>query len=167
MTTTLDPIEGQLSLDDLPHAPVDADTQARVALVANDWRSDDDWQRFHAACMTASVNADQTVDPNEVRRLLTNEHGLTIEPRRLSAFWNRAGSRDGFLDYTGVWLVNEDRAGGNYGRPIRQRRLRSPRAGDATRRGTESDALGRVSEPRRERVEPLPAPRSGAVGPTR
>lgn len=40
----------------------------------------------------------------------------------------------------------------------------SPRAGDTTRRGTESDALGRVSEPRRERVEPLPAPRSGAVG---
>ena len=66
------------------------------------------------------------VNPNEVRRLLTNEHGLTINPRRLSAFWARATSKRGFMDNTSEWVINDDHKGGNAGKPIRLRRLRSP-----------------------------------------
>lgn len=97
--------------------------QAVVDLVANDWRGDDDWERFVQACIDVTAD-DSTVDPNDVRDALTNAHGLTINPRRLSAFWNRARS-SGLLVMAG-WTENRDTAGGNRGKPIRKRRWPAP-----------------------------------------
>jgi hypothetical protein len=108
-----------------PSTSISGDTEATVSLVASDWRAEDDWRRFRFACAEAALNTEQTVDPNDVRRLLTNEYGLTIEPRRYSAFWHRAaGKRDGFLVADG-WVVNEDHAGKNAGKPLRRYRLRT------------------------------------------
>lgn len=84
-----------------PSAPIEGDTKATVDLVANDWRSDEDWDRFVSACFQAASMGDglgfTNVNPNEVRAFLTNAHGLTIEPRRYSAFWSRAAGKNGFL----------------------------------------------------------------------
>lgn len=109
----------------LPSAPIEGDTKATVDLVANDWRSDEDWLRFEAACYWVSAVAEVRgeVDPNAVRHHLTNAHGLTIEPRRYSAFWSRAAGKNGFLVADG-WVVNDDVAGGNRGKPLRRYRLR-------------------------------------------
>ena len=66
-----------------------------------------------------------TVHVGVVRRMLTNDHGLTIRPRRLSAFWSRAQSREGFLTFAG-WETNDDSAGRNQGRPARYYRVKRP-----------------------------------------
>lgn len=101
-----------------------AEQRAVVSSVAHDWRADEDWMRFVRACLEASVNAEQLVHVGDVRRLLTNDHGLTVAPRRLSAFWNRAASRAGFLDFA-HWETNDDHDGRNAGRPARCYRLRT------------------------------------------
>lgn len=147
-------LPGQLSLDDLPTAPMDADTRDRVHLVAHDWRAEEDWRKFHAACMDVSVNAEQTVDPNKVRALLTNAHGLVIESRRYSAFWNRAAGRDGFLDAVG-WVTNDDTRAGNRGKPTRLYALRSP--------APRTPAAGSPTEPHDVASEPTES-RGAAAG---
>jgi len=91
--------------------------------VANDWRADGDWLRFVEAC-AAVADSDGRVHVGDVRRRLSNEHGLTIQPRRLSAFWNRAAAKAGFLVFDG-WETNDDHAGRNAGRPARRYRYRT------------------------------------------
>lgn len=108
---------------DAVSAPVDADTKAVIDLVATDWNAAHDWSLFKRACYKAANTDGGRVDPNTVRGLLSNEYGLTIEPRRYSAFWSRAAGRDGFLVKDG-WVVNEDKRGKNAGRPQRCYRLR-------------------------------------------
>jgi hypothetical protein len=54
---------------------------------------------------------------------LTNDNGLTIEPRRYSAFWQRAAGKHGFLVADG-WIENTDTKGGNAGKPLRRYRLK-------------------------------------------
>lgn len=132
MTTHFD----QPSIDfDAVSEPISGETKATVELVGNDWGADEDWQRFVAACYEATIlrtrelgqgeYADiSCVDPNEVRALLTNGYGLTIEPRRYSAFWSRAAGKNGFLVADG-WVTNDDAKGGNRGKPLRRYRLRS------------------------------------------
>lgn len=107
-------------------APIEGETAAVVQSVAHDWRTDADWRRFVNACMVAAIESEdgETVHVGAVRRILTNEHGLTIYSRRLSAFWNRAASKAGFLDFDG-WEINDDHAGKNAGRPQRVYRLRN------------------------------------------
>lgn len=103
------------------------EARAVVRSVAHDWRADNDWRRFVVAVETAALDSDdgETVHVGAVRRLLTNDdHGLTIQPRRLSAFWHKAASKAGFLDVDG-WEVNDDHAGRNAGRPARRYRLRT------------------------------------------
>lgn len=109
--------------DAIPSAPIEGETAEVVHSVAHDWRSDEDWKAFVRACIFASVNDEHLVHVGDVRRLLTNEHGLTIAPRRLSAFWNRAASKAGFLDFDS-WEMNDDHEGRNAGRPARCYRLR-------------------------------------------
>lgn len=106
--------------------PISGDTLAVVESVAHDWRSDPDWRRFVVAVQTAAIESEdgETVHVGAVRRLLTNDHGLTIYSRRLSAFWMRAASKAGFLDFD-TWEVNDDHAGKNAGRPQRVYRLRT------------------------------------------
>lgn len=110
----------------LPSAPIEGEAKAVVESVAEDWRAAEDWRRFVVAVEMAAVESEdgETVHVGAVRRLLTNEHGLTIYSRRLSAFWNRAASKAGFLDAAG-WEVNDDVAGKNAGRPQRVYRLRT------------------------------------------
>lgn len=103
--------------------PMGAERQEIVDSVAHDWRSDDDWKRFVAACVEVTTD-DGLIDPNEVRRVLTNEHGLTIAPRRLSAFWSRASSATTNMLENAGWTENTDHAGGNAGKPIRLRKWR-------------------------------------------
>jgi len=104
-------------------APVDADTKDVLDLVATDWNAAHDWSLFKRACYWAANCDGGRVDPNTVRGLLSNEYGLTIDPRRYSAFWNRAAGRDGFLVADG-WVVNDDKRGRNAGKPTRAYRLR-------------------------------------------
>lgn len=104
------------------------DFDATVDIVANDWRSDEDWRRFEKVCIAAAqpnvwMHGEPWVDPNSVRRLLTNEYGLTIEPRRYSGFWRRAAGRNGFLDFS-HWGINTDAKGRNQGKPSKIYRLR-------------------------------------------
>lgn len=107
-----------------PSAPIEGDTKATVDLVAHDWRSDEDWERFEDACRRQAWWNGNRIDPNMVRQYLTNEHGLTIEPRRYSAFWSRAAGKNGFLVADG-WVINDDVAGGNRGKPLKRYRLRT------------------------------------------
>ena len=111
-----------------PSAPIEGETKATVDLVGNDWRSDEDWSTFVNACLQAASTGNgldfTTVDPNEVRALLSNDYGLTIEPRRYSAFWSRAAGKNGFLIADG-WTINDDAKGHNKGKPQRMYRLRT------------------------------------------
>lgn len=113
--------------DIFPSSPIEGETKATVELVAQDWRADEDWHLFHQACLTvAAWDGVPYVDPNEVRAELSNEYGLTIEPRRYSSFWHRASrGKDAFLVADG-WVVNNDAHGKNQGKPLRRYRLRSP-----------------------------------------
>jgi hypothetical protein len=121
-----------LDFDDVA-SPIAGETKARVELVAHDWNADDDWQLFEATCRAVAIRVyhDETrgwetcdyVDPNRVRMRLTNDNGLTIEPRRYSAFWQRAAGKHGFLVADG-WIENTDTKGGNAGKPLRRYRLK-------------------------------------------
>ncbi len=123
-------IESAIADLDSVSEPITGETKATVDLVANDWRSDDDWKRFEDACRSVAEPDERLgyvallVDPNRVRSHLTNGHGLSIEPRRYSAFWSRAAGKHGFLVSDG-WVTNTDHAGGNAGKPLRRYRLRT------------------------------------------
>lgn len=117
--------------DVFPSSPITGETAATVGIVANDWRGDEDWQRFKDACRQCTFvdpamwkSGSVYVSPNDVRAYLSNTHGLTIEPRRYSAFWHRASKgKDAFLVADG-WVENTDRRSGNAGKPLRRYRLR-------------------------------------------
>lgn len=113
--------------DALPSAPIEGEAKAVVESVAEDWRAEEDWHRFVIAVEMAAVASEDglTVHVGSVRRLLTTHDGeLTIYSRRLSAFWNKAASKAGFLDAVG-WTTNDDTAGRNAGKPQRVYRLRT------------------------------------------
>lgn len=113
---------------DFDAVQIEGDTKATVERVANDWHSDDDWRRFEKACREAatisSLSGPAEVDPDVVRGFLRNWDGeLTINPRRLSAFYHRAAGKSGFLDFS-HWGINGDHKGRNAGRPARIYQLR-------------------------------------------
>lgn len=100
---------------DQPTLPGLAEQNATVDLVGNDPRHDDDYNAFIATCrFIARPNG--LVSINAVRSELSNVWGLTIEPRRYSAFWRRA-RLDGHLERTGEWERNTDAKGRNAGKP--------------------------------------------------
>lgn len=98
---------------DAVSAPIEGETKYVVWSKANNWRSEENWAEFRHACYAVAV--DGRVNPNDVRTKLTNRYGLTIEPRRYSAFWSRAASKNGFLVADG-WTTNTDTKGGNAGK---------------------------------------------------
>ena len=109
---------------DFPSAPITGDTLATVQLVSRDWRAIEDWARFEEACRDCAEHerdhlGHAHVYPDHVRLLLTNPDGeLSINPRRLSAFYNRAAGKAGFLDFS-HWSISEDTKGRNQGKPCR------------------------------------------------
>lgn len=104
--------------------PISGETKATVELVGNDWRSDRDWQLFVAALTEVSRDFSGEVNPDNVRAWLTGRNGLLINPRRLSAFYQRA-TKTGLLAFS-HWGINGDHKGRNAGRPARIYKLRSP-----------------------------------------
>lgn len=61
------------------------------------------------------------IDPGRVRRALSNQHGLTVPPRMLSAAYSALRAQ-GVIKPDG-WTVNTDTRGRNAGRPQRLWRL--------------------------------------------
>lgn len=103
-------------------APADDETQDLLSLIANDPRHAEDEQRFLDACQSDARDHGGIVSVNRVRSLLTNRHGLTIEPRRLSALWNAHTGRGKAMVTTGDWETCQGSSSGNDGRPFRLRR---------------------------------------------
>ncbi len=100
-----------------PSAPVDADTAATLQLVDGDHLHAADRARVDTAIRTIAAADGGVVDPGQVRRLLTNEHGLTVYPRVLSARYF-ALRKAGLIERAG-WTTNDDQHGRNAGRPAR------------------------------------------------
>jgi hypothetical protein len=73
--------------------------------------------RIIDAMLEASDNHEGALDPNRVRTLLSNDHGLTVNPRQLSATYSSLRQK-GTIVPTG-WTVNQDVHGGNAGKPLR------------------------------------------------
>ena len=74
--------------------------------------------RITAAIMRDAMNHEGVVSPNRVRSALSNEHGLTVHPRQLSATYSALAAR-GVLRSLGWEGTNDDVRGGNAGRPMR------------------------------------------------
>ena len=95
-----------------------ADTQLDLlAAVGYHPRHDADRARIIAAIRDDATAHGQTVDPNRVRASLTNEYGLTVHPRMLSAQYGVLKARH--MIEPGEWTVNTDTRGGNAGKPLR------------------------------------------------
>ena len=102
-------------------APVDDETADLLALIDADRIHTDDRHKIDVAIKQVAAEHGGVVDPGRVRALLTNEHGLTVYPRVLSARYSVL-TRAGVLEVDG-WTTNTDKAGGNYGKPQRLYRL--------------------------------------------
>lgn len=65
---------------------------------------------------------DGIADPNAVRVTLTDAEGVfTVDPRAYAGAWSWLTKR-GVLEPHG-WTTSTDRRGGNYGKPLRTRRV--------------------------------------------
>lgn len=105
-----------------PSSPVDESTAALLELIASDWRFDDGYQRFVAALRRAVRDHGVWVSQNSVRPLLTNEHGMTINPRHYSGMFRQA-CKDGLLEWRSeaqFWDINDDARSRNRGKPQRR-----------------------------------------------
>lgn len=88
-----------------------------------------DSDRIHAddsATVKAAILADGqanggSVDPNRVRKMLTNEHGLTVYHRTIGAAYYALRTA-GLIERDGI-TESDDKAGRNAGRIIRTYRL--------------------------------------------
>ena len=99
-------------------ARVDDYTQNLLDLISDDV----DYDRFLTVVRSVALNNEGRVTVNEVRRLCSAQ-GLDFNPRRYSAFWNRATGKDGPLQNTDDWETCESTTSGrNGGKPQRIRR---------------------------------------------
>jgi len=108
---------------DLPSRPVDEERRAILDLIAGD----DLHRRDRALIVEAIVHVGRrnlgVVDMNEVRARLTNADSgeLDVYPRVIGAVVNSLASHQVLV--ADGWIVNQDRRGGNYGKPQRRWRL--------------------------------------------
>jgi hypothetical protein len=109
--------------------PADPATVSDVTAVAADWRRDEDRAQIAAAIRRVAMRDGGRVDTNLVRAELTGEHGLTVNPRVLSASY-MALKHAGVLRWDGEWTEIRD-AAGNSGKPQRVYRYVSGRRSDA------------------------------------
>ena len=100
---------------------VDESTADLLSLIADDPRKDTLYTRFLRACET-DHEIHGYVSVNRVRRTLSNDYGLVIEPRLYSSFWAKACGKSGPMVTTTEWDVCDDRKGKNSGKPQRRRR---------------------------------------------
>lgn len=108
------------TLFDLPAGPLDDHTAAVVDIVEREERGEDDRARIDDAVRRVAMRDGGRVSTNAVRKQLTNEHGLTVQPQRIGPRL-RALTLAGVLEVTG-WEINDDTEGRNSGKPLRVRR---------------------------------------------
>lgn len=95
--------------------------QDLLALIADDPIHSTDRATVEAAIREDAARHDGHIDPNRVRALLTNAHGLTVYPRVIGATYS-ALRQAGVIVADG-WTVSTDTNGGNAGKPARLYRL--------------------------------------------
>lgn len=103
----------------------DPETVERVTVVDKDWRRERDRDRIDQAIQRVAARHGGLVDPNHIRAELTNEHGLTVNPRALSARYmalTHAGVLVWEPDDPRAWSINDDVRGGNAGKWQKVRR---------------------------------------------
>lgn len=97
---------------------VDDYTQDLLSLLSDD----PDYDRFLTVVRSVALSNEGRVTVNEVRRLCSAQ-GLDFNPKRYSAFWNRATGKDGPLENTNDWeTCDSSRTARNGGKPQRVRR---------------------------------------------
>ena len=89
--------------------------------------ADPEFALFVDALRADALSHGGYVAVNRVRKAMSNEGGLSINPRRYSSFWTRA-VREGYLDHRFVEEPNRDKKGRNLGKKSKVRRwLGGPR----------------------------------------
>lgn len=80
------------------------------------------YQRFLAACQADAMTHDGLVSVNRVRRALTIDGELQIDPRAFSAMWAHATGRGRPMVKADGWELCQGSASGNDGKPYKLRR---------------------------------------------
>lgn len=108
---------------DLPSRPVDRERAAILHLIAGDPLHARDREMIVTAILRVANRSLGVVDMNEVRAFLTGPitGRIVVYPRVIGAVVSSLASH-GVLVPDG-WIVNQDRRGGNYGKPQRRWRL--------------------------------------------
>lgn len=101
-------------LGDLPSGPMDPETAARVAEVAEAAHNRPAKDVVVAAIRAVAVEHDGAVDPNVVRARLAS---LNVHPRVVGSVYSHLVAA-GALVQTG-WTTSTDTRGGNAGKPCR------------------------------------------------
>lgn len=97
--------------------PVDSETADLLSLVATgpmSGQADEEWDVYVESLQECALRDGGTISPNMLRRYVRDE----VAPRRIGAFTNRALSQ-GLIEATGEWVVSDDTAGRNGGKPCR------------------------------------------------
>lgn len=77
--------------------------------------NDPEFELFLDACRHDAYTHGGFVSQNRVREAMSNDSGLTVNPRRYSGFWPRA-RREGYLSKQFTKEENRDRRGRNLGK---------------------------------------------------
>lgn len=110
MTETLFPSDWDAQADVVTAV---AETPAHVA--------DPEFELFVDALRADALAHGGYVSQNRVRKAMSNDGGLSINPRRYSSFWPRA-VREGYLDKRFGEEPNRDKKGRNLGKKSKVRR---------------------------------------------
>lgn len=110
-------------LFEIPSRPVDEDRRAILELIAGDPLHAGDREEIVRAIMAVAHANAGTVDMNEVRARLTHPVAdqLTVNPRVIGAVVNSLAAHRVLV--ADGYIVNRDKRGGNYGKPLRRWRL--------------------------------------------
>lgn len=94
-----------------------AEQQAVVDAVASTpaHKADPEFELFIDACRHDAYTHGGFVSQNRVRKALSNDNGLTVNPRRYSGFWARAKAQ-GYLSKSFTEEDNRDKRGRNLGK---------------------------------------------------
>lgn len=101
---------------------VDDDTADLLTVLADDGTLsvDEEWE-LYIACLRRAAARFNVIDPNALRVEIDGR----IKPQRVGAFTHRALSQ-GLVEYTGEYVISDDKRGRNSGKPLRVLRLLSP-----------------------------------------